>query len=338
MSIEININCDLGEKSKHHSNKHDPDLLEIVNSANIACGYHAGDEETMNQVVEISKKNGVSIGAHPSFNDPENFGRERMNLSSSELEKLITDQYEILQTISSNHGENVTHIKPHGALNNMACEDIDLATTLAKVIKRINPDLIYLVPTGSKMEQAAKKLDMKIACEIFADRNYEDDGNLVSRKKPHALITDPEQAKKHVLKMVQTQSLNCHSGKQIPCEIDSVCIHGDNISSLETAKSIRKNLLDNGLKLETLNKMKKFICSLFVGGLLSFAPMFSVAQSQSAMEAYLCTLNDGTSMSDLMEVVEDWNDWSDEKGITSYSAWVLNPIFVSNADLNRQAL
>ena len=141
----------------------------------------------------------------------------------------------------------------------MACEDIDLATTLAKVIKRINPELIYLVPTGSKMEQAAKKLDMKIACEIFADRNYEDDGNLVSRKKHHALITDPEQAKKHVLKMVQTQSLNCHSGKQIPCEIDSVCIHGDNISSLETAKSIRKNLLDNGLKLETLNKMKKFI-------------------------------------------------------------------------------
>ena len=259
MSIEFNINCDLGEKSKHHSNKHDPDLLEIVNSANIACGYHAGDEETMNNVVEISKKNGVSIGAHPSFNDPENFGRERMNLSSSEIEKLIIDQYEILQTISSNHGESVTHIKPHGALNNMACEDIDLATTLAKVIKSINPQLIYLVPTGSKMEQAAKKLDMNIACEIFADRNYEDDGNLVSRKKPHALITDPEQAKKHVLKMVQTQSLNCHSGKQIPCEIDSVCIHGDNLSSLETAKSIKKNLLDNGLTLKTLNKMKKFI-------------------------------------------------------------------------------
>ena len=259
MSIEININCDLGEKSKHHSNKHDPDLLEIVNSANIACGYHAGDEETMNKVVEISKKNGVSIGAHPSFNDPENFGRERMNLSSSEIEKLIVDQYEILQTISSNHGEKVTHIKPHGALNNMACEDIDLATTLAKVIKKINPHLIYLVPTGSKMEQAAKKLDMKIACEIFADRNYEDDGNLVSRKKPHALITDPELAKKHVLKMVQTQSLNCRSGKQIPCEIDSVCIHGDNISSLATARSIKTNLLNNGIKLKTLNKLKKFI-------------------------------------------------------------------------------
>ena len=258
MSIEININCDLGEKSKHHSNKHDPDLLKIVNSANIACGYHAGDKETMNKVVEISKKNGVSIGAHPSFNDPENFGRERMNLSSSQIEKLIIDQYDILQTISSNHGENVTHIKPHGALNNMACEDINLATILAKVIKSINPELIYLVPTGSKMEQAAKKLDMKIACEIFADRNYEDDGNLVSRKKPNALITDPELAKKHVLNMVKNQALNCHSGKQIPCEIDSVCIHGDNLSSLNTAKAVKENLLNNGLKLIALNKMEKF--------------------------------------------------------------------------------
>ena len=108
------------------------------------------------------------------------------------------------------------------------------------------------------MEKAAKKLDMKIACEIFADRNYEDDGNLVSRKKPHALITDPEQAKKHVLRMVKNQAINCHSGKQIPCEIDSVCIHGDNKSSLATAKSIRVNLQDNGLKLVALNKMEKF--------------------------------------------------------------------------------
>ena len=257
--MEININCDLGEKSKHHSNKHDPDLLEIVNSANVACGYHAGDEETMNQVIKISKKNGVSIGAHPSFNDPENFGRERMNLNSSEITKLIIDQYEILQKIALKHGENVSHMKPHGALNNMACEDIELATTLAKTIKGISKDLIYLVPTGSKMEVAAKKLDMKIACEIFADRNYEDDGNLVSRKKPHALITDPKEAQKHVLKMVKTQSLNCHSGKQIPCEIDSVCIHGDNQSSLETAKSIKKNLVFNGLVLKTLNTMKKFI-------------------------------------------------------------------------------
>ena len=257
--MEININCDLGEKSKLHSNKNDPALLKIVNSANVACGYHAGDEQTMLEVVLISKQNGVSIGAHPSFKDPENFGRKRMNLEFSEIKKLIIDQYEILQTIADKHGESVTHIKPHGALNNMACEDIELATILAKTIFDINKDLIYLVPTGSKMELAAKKLNMKVACEIFADRNYEDDGNLVSRKKPNALIMDPEIAKKHVLSMVQNQALNCFSGKQIPCKIDSVCIHGDNKSSLETAKSIKENLKLNGLKLIQLNKMKKFI-------------------------------------------------------------------------------
>jgi Uncharacterized proteins, homologs of lactam utilization protein B len=128
--MEININCDLGEKSKLHSNKHDPELLSIVNSANVACGYHAGDENTMNEVVKISKKNGVSIGAHPSFNDLENFGRRRINLNSSEIKKLIFVQYEILQKIALNYNEKVTHIKPHGALNNMACEDLELATVM----------------------------------------------------------------------------------------------------------------------------------------------------------------------------------------------------------------
>jgi UPF0271 protein len=209
-------------------------------------------------VVKISKSNDVSIGAHPSFNDPENFGRKRINLSSSEVNKLIIDQYEILQKIAQKHNQNVTHIKPHGALNNMACEDFELAFTIAKAINNIDKNIIFLVPTGSQMEIAAKKIDMKIACEIFADRNYEDDGNLVSRSKDHALITDPEIAKKHVLSMVKNQALNCYSGKQIPCEIDSVCIHGDNQSSLATAKSIRENLMSNGLILKPLNKMKKF--------------------------------------------------------------------------------
>jgi len=257
--MEININCDLGEKSKFHSIENDPKLLSIVNSANIACGYHAGDKETMNSVIEISKTNQVSIGAHPSFNDPENFGRKKINLNSSEVTKLIINQYEILQKIAQNHNENVTHIKPHGALNNMACEDLELATTIAKAINSINKDIIFLVPTGSKMELAGRKLNMKIACEIFADRNYEDDGNLVSRSKDNALITNPDIAKKHVLKMVKNQALNCFSGKEIPCKIDSVCIHGDNESSLATAKSIKDNLIDNGLKLKPLNKMKKFI-------------------------------------------------------------------------------
>ena len=257
--MEININCDLGEKSKFHSIENDPELLNIVNSANIACGYHAGDVDTMNMVIKISKSNGVSIGAHPSFNDPENFGRKKINLSASEIIKLIVDQYEILQKIAEKHKENVTHIKPHGALNNMACEDIELANTIAKAINNVDKNIIFLVPTGSKMETAAKKLNMKIACEIFADRNYEDDGNLVSRSKDNAMIIDPEIAKKHVIKMVESQALNCYSGKQIPCEIDSICVHGDGKSAVSTAIQIKEGLVKSGVTLKPLDKMKKFI-------------------------------------------------------------------------------
>ena len=257
--MEININCDLGESSKLHSTKNDPLLLEIVNSANIACGYHAGDKQTMEKTVEISKKNKVSIGAHPSFNDPENFGRKRLNLPSNEIKKLIIDQINILSEIATKSGVKVTHVKPHGALNNMACENYDLAKVISESIMKVNKELIFLVPTGSQMEKAGKKLGMKIAAEIFADRNYEDDGNLVSRSKENAMITDPEIAKKHVVKMVESQTLNCYSGKQIPCEIDSVCVHGDGKSAVNTAKEIRNGLLKSGVTLNPLDKMKKFI-------------------------------------------------------------------------------
>jgi len=257
--MEININCDLGESSKLHSTKNDPLLLEIVNSANIACGYHAGDKQTMEKTVEISKKNKVSIGAHPSFNDPENFGRKRINLPTNEIKKLIIDQINILTNVANKKGIKVSHVKPHGALNNMACEDYDLAKVISESIIQVNKELIFLVPTGSQMEKAGKKLGIKIAAEIFADRNYEDDGNLVSRKKNNAMITNPEIARKHVIKMVQNQALNCYSGKQIPCEIDSVCVHGDGENAVTTAKEIRNGLLKSGVTLNPLDKMKKFI-------------------------------------------------------------------------------
>ncbi len=257
--MEININCDLGESSKLHSTENDPLLLEIVNSANIACGYHAGDKPTMEQTIKISKKNAVSIGAHPSFNDRENFGRKRINLPSNEITKLIIDQINILFEIADKFRMKVTHVKPHGALNNMACEDYDLAKVISESIIKANKDLIFLVPTGSQMEKAGKKLGMKIAAEIFADRNYEDNGNLVSRSKDNAMITDPEIAKKHVIKMVENQALDCYSGKQIPCEIDSVCVHGDGKSAVNTAKQIKEGLIKSGMTLNPLDKMKKFI-------------------------------------------------------------------------------
>ena len=257
--MEININCDLGESSKFHSTENDPLLLEIVNSANIACGYHAGNKETMEKTIKISKENNVSIGAHPSFNDPENFGRKRLDLPNNEITKLIIDQINVLCEVANKSGMKVTHVKPHGALNNMACENYDLAKVISESIIQVNKELIFLVPTGSQMEKAGKKLGMKIATEIFADRNYEDDGNLISRSKDNAMITDPEIAKKHVIKMVENQALNCYSGKQIPCEIDSICVHGDGKSAVNTAKQIKEGLIKSGVTLSPLDKMKKFI-------------------------------------------------------------------------------
>jgi|TARA_B110000008_G_C16755975_1_gene478641 5-oxoprolinase (ATP-hydrolysing) subunit A len=256
--MEININCDLGESSKLHSTKNDPLLLNIVNSANIACGYHAGDKTSMEKTIEVSKKNKVSIGAHPSFKDRENFGRKRLSLPNIEIIKLITDQINILTEIATSKKIPVTHVKPHGALNNMACEDYDLAIIIAQSIIEINKDLIFLVPTGSEMERAGNKLGMKVAVEIFADRNYEDNGNLISRSKQNAMITDPKIAEDHVIKMVKNQALNCYSGKQIPCKIDSICVHGDGQSAVKTAKQIKEGLIKAGVTLKTLDKMKKF--------------------------------------------------------------------------------
>ena len=257
--MEININCDLGESSKLHSTENDPLLLKIVNSASVACGYHAGDRATMEKTIEISKKNNVSIGAHPSFKDPENFGRKRINLPQEEIKKLIIDQINILSNIANEKRMEVTHVKPHGALNNMACENYDLAKLISESIIEVNKDLIFLVPTGSEMEKAGKKLKMKVAVEIFADRNYEDDGNLISRSKNNAMITDPEIAKRHVLKMIKNQTINCYSGKQIPCEIDSICVHGDEKSAVNTAQEIKEELLKSHINLKPLNQMKKFI-------------------------------------------------------------------------------
>jgi len=257
--MEININCDLGESSKLHSTKNDPLLLNIVNSANIACGYHAGDKKTMEKTIEISKINKVSIGAHPSFDDKKNFGRKRLDLPPLEITKLIIDQINLLSEIASNKEMKVTHVKLHGALNNMACENYDLAKVISESIIEVNKDLIFLVPTGSQMEKAGKKLGMKVASEIFADRNYEDNGNLVSRSKKNAMIIDPKIAEEHIIKMVRNQALNCYSGKQIPCEIDSICVHGDGQSAVNIAKQIKEGLIKSGVTLKTLDKMKKLI-------------------------------------------------------------------------------
>ena len=256
--MEINLNCDLGEKSIHYNGKNDEELMKIINTANIACGYHAGDSETMRNTIELAKKNNVSIGAHPGFNDKNNFGRKRINLDKNEIRKLIIDQINALNEIANKENWKLTHVKPHGALNNMACEDYDLSITIGKAIKEFNADLIYMILPLTEMEKAAKKLNIKFAAEIFADRNYDDNGLLLSRHKKNSMINSVKEAVNNVTRMLESRSIHCFSGKIIPCEFDSICLHGDGNLALEIGTSLKKTLIQNGFIPKSLNQLNKF--------------------------------------------------------------------------------
>ena len=256
--METNLNCDLGEKSIHHSGKNDEQLMQIINTANVACGFHAGDEDTMLKSIELSKKYKVNIGAHPGFADKKNFGRKKIYLEKNEVKKLIFDQILTLSDMADKHGVDLTHVKPHGALNNMACENYELSLTIAETIKEFSSDLIFLILPLTQMENAAKKINIKYACEIFADRNYDDNGLLISRNMKNALVTDSSLASKNVLRMLQDRSIYCYSGKKIPCEIDSICVHGDGINALETVTQLRNYLQNEGFIFKPLNLLKKY--------------------------------------------------------------------------------
>ena len=256
--MEINLNCDLGEKSIHYNGINDLNLLKLINTASIACGYHAGNVLTINKTVKNAKKNYVSIGAHPGFQDKENFGRKKINLTENELIKLIMDQLIIINEISLFNDWPITHVKPHGALNNMACENIEISLIIGKTIKEFNKDLIFVVSPTTQMETAAKKIKLKYACEIFADRNYHDNGLLIARDKKNSLVLDPIVAAKNVLKMLNESSIISYSGKKIKCDIDTICIHGDNKNAVILAKELKKILLINNYNFLKLNELSKF--------------------------------------------------------------------------------
>ena len=203
--MEININCDLGETSKFCSTENDPLLLKIVNSANIACGYHAGDKPTMEKTIKISKENKVSIGAHPSFNDPDNFGRKRLNLPSKEITKLIIDQINILSNIADNFEIKVTHVKPHGALYNMASINDDIAETIVLTIKQIDSNLKLYGPSKMKWKKISQKHKIEYVSEVFSDRNYNDNLTLVDRNLENSMITDIDNCINHLSRMIDRQ-------------------------------------------------------------------------------------------------------------------------------------
>lgn len=239
---EINLNADLGESFGAWPMGNDKAMLGIVASANVACGFHAGDPTVMTETVRLARENGVSIGAHPSYPDLQGFGRRQMRLSAAEVEAIVAYQAGALSGIAASQGMKVTHVKPHGALSNMASVEPDLAAAIARAIKAVDPSLIFLATAGSEMAKAGRAAGLRVAEEIFADRTYDDSGNLTSRKLPNAMIHDAAEALAHVKRMIEEQAIVSVSGRRIPCAIHSVCVHGDEESAVAVARTVREGL------------------------------------------------------------------------------------------------
>jgi 5-oxoprolinase (ATP-hydrolysing) subunit A len=246
--MKVDLNCDMGEGFGPWPMGDDEAMLDIVSSANIACGFHAGDPSIMFRTAEIAKQKGVAIGAHPGFNDLHGFGRRFIKGDTpAEIERMIAYQIGAMQAVASLAGHKVTYVKVHGALNNMANEDEDLALAIARAIKGVDASLINMCMPGLLMEKASHAVGIKVVREVFADRTYEDNGTLTSRKKPGAVLHDADAAAERVLRMVQDKAITTTSGKHIPVEIDTICVHGDEPTAVVMARKVRRKLEENGV-------------------------------------------------------------------------------------------
>lgn len=253
--MDINLNADLGESFGAWRMGDDAALLAIVGSANIACGFHAGDPLVMTETVRLAGAAGVSLGAHPAFPDLQGFGRRVMQLSPRELAAVLTYQVGALLGIARAQGQRVTHVKPHGAMNNMACEDSGMAATIAAAVKAIDAELILLAPALSQLAAAGRAAGLRVADEIFADRAYGDDGNLLPRGRPGAVLDDASACLAHVLRMIERGGIVSASGALLPCSFHSICVHGDNAHAVATAAVVRDGLLAAGHRLRSLPQL-----------------------------------------------------------------------------------
>jgi len=255
MTKLINLNADMGESFGAYNIGNDPAMLEVVRSANIACGFHAGDPMVMRKTVGLALDNKVSLGAHPGYPDTQGFGRRVMNFAPDEVEALVIVQIGALQAVAAAAGGKVTHVKPHGALNNMAAADDVLAAAIARGIRAVDQDLIFLAPALSAMARQGEAIGLRVAIEVFADRSYRPDGQLTPRSQPGAMIHDPAAALHHVLRMVREQALFPLDGGRLNTPVHSICVHGDGVEALATAKTISEGLAEEGYKLSTLPEM-----------------------------------------------------------------------------------
>lgn len=246
---KIDLNCDLGESTLNKPILSDESIIKLITSANIACGFHAGSPTVMKNTVALCKHYGVNVGAHPSFYDREDFGRKQMELPFEDIKNLITYQVGALNAFCKDEGVKLNHVKPHGALYNVAAKDEKTALAIVEGIYSVNPDLILMGLSGSVMLEVAKSKGLKVASEVFADRAYEDDGSLVARSKQGSMITDEAEAVKRVIKMIKTNKVTSISGKEISINPDTVCVHGDGEKALLFVQKIKSALEEENIKI-----------------------------------------------------------------------------------------
>lgn len=239
---KIDLNCDLGESYGRYTLGLDEQVMPFISSANVACGYHAADPMVMNKTVQLCKTQNICVGAHPGFPDLLGFGRRNMDISPAEAKNYILYQLGALDAFCKANGIKLSHVKPHGALYNMAGKDYDLAKGICEGIFSFDPTLIVLGLSGSQMITAAKDMGLKVAKEVFADRAYEEDGSLVHRSKEGAMITDEALAIERIVRIVKEQTVTAITGKDIPMVADSICVHGDGEKALGFVKKIRERL------------------------------------------------------------------------------------------------
>lgn len=248
MGVTVDLNSDMGESFGAWEMGNDAAMLDVVSTANVACGFHAGDPLVMHRTVSLAKARGVAVGAHPSFLDLWGFGRRPIQGERPEdVEKMIIYQIGALQAVARAAGHRVTHVKTHGSLGNMSAVDPDLALAVARAIKAVDRELYMMVMPGLETERAAEKLGLPMAREIYADRTYDDNGNLTSRKKPGAVIHDAEAAAARVLEAVERQGITTVTGKRIPVKVESICVHGDNPAGVAIARAVRARLEKAGV-------------------------------------------------------------------------------------------
>jgi UPF0271 protein len=247
MTLSVDLNSDMGEAFGAWTMGDDAALLSVVTSANIACGFHAGDADTMAATMREAVANGVGIGAHPGFPDLQGFGRRRMDVPLKTLANMVRYQVGAAQAMARAAGGEVRHLKLHGALSNMACENRDMAKACFEAALEVAPEIVVMGLAATVMEDAARALGCRWAGEIFADRAYNADGTLVDRRKPGAMIHDPAEAAARMVGMVKAGAILTGDGRRLDTRIDTICVHGDSAAAVELARAVRKGLEDAGI-------------------------------------------------------------------------------------------